>query len=74
MIVNGQLGLIELNLESTAGKPCFHCSNPLDWEGATFLWMGVDPLVMHILCLADWLRRAQKDRDKFFGVNADASR
>lgn len=69
-IVNGQFGLVEINLETTALKPCFHCSKPLEWEGPTFLWMGSEPLVMHMLCLADWLRRAERDRDRFFGVNA----
>lgn len=67
-IVKGRDGLVKLNLPSAAKKPCFHCSNPIHKNAPIFLWVGDEPLVMHMLCLADWMRRAQRDLDKFFGL------
>lgn len=70
-ILNGRTGLVEAGLPSAAKKPCFDCGRPLHRKDPTFAWCGSDDtLVMHMTCLPNFLRRATKDRDKFFGVTA----
>lgn len=68
MFVNGRKGLVRIGLPSAARKRCFHCEKQLSENKPLFVWNGAEPLVMHALCFADWLRRAQVDFNRFFGV------
>jgi hypothetical protein len=56
-------------LPSAAKKNCFHCEKQLQKTGEIFMWLGTESIVMHIKCFADWMRRAQRDLNKHFGVN-----
>jgi hypothetical protein len=64
VLVKGRKGLVEIGLPSVAKKPCFHCDKQLQ-NKTLFFWFGSEPLVMHALCFADWMRRAQRDLDNF---------
>lgn len=68
MLVRGKEGLNRYNLQKAAEKPCFHCGEELDETDPAFCWVGDTTIVMHIMCFADWMRRAQRDLNKFFGI------
>lgn len=67
-IVKGRDGLVQLGLPAAAKKRCFHCEKPLHKTKPIFFWFGAETLVMHMPCFADWIRRAQRDLDKHYGI------
>lgn len=56
---------------SWTNRPCFHCGNHIGNDDRAFLWMGHDlALVMHHLCLFDWLIRVMPDAERAVPSNA----